>query len=82
MSLPIGHRRNFETLRRAFLTGDAALMECQHRATGEVVAVLCAANRSPDGGAEFVPFAMFFDGNPYEMLNPPNPEGGFFTPEA
>jgi hypothetical protein len=82
MSLPIGHRRNFNTLRQAFLTGDAALMECQLAATGEVVAVLCAANRLPDGGAEFVPFAMLFNGNPYEMVNPPNPDGGFFSQQA
>ena len=82
MSLPIGHRRNFDTLRDAFLTGDAALMECQLTATGEAVAVLCATNRLADGGTEFVPFAMLFNGNPYEIVNPPNPAGGFSTPEA
>jgi hypothetical protein len=77
MPLPIGHRRNFDTLRQAFANGDAALMECQLASTGEEVAVICAANRLPDGGVEFVPFGMFFNGNPYEMVNPPNPEGGF-----
>jgi hypothetical protein len=30
---------------------------------------------------EFAPFAMFFDGNPYELLNPPNPDGGFYQQE-
>ena len=54
-------------------------MECQLAATGEPVAVVCAANRQGDGEVEFAPFAMLFDGNPYEMLNPPNPEGGFYT---
>jgi len=77
VSLPIGHKRNFSTLRRAFLDGQAALMECQLAATGETVAVICAANLLPDGGAEFVPFAMMFQDNPYTTVNPPHPGGGF-----
>ena len=79
MALRPGDRMNFDTIRQAFLNGDAALMECQLAATGEQVAVVCAANRQGDGSVEFAPFALLFDGNPYEMLNPPNPEGGFFT---
>ena len=79
MALPTGHKANFETLQAAFDNGDVALMECQLAATGEPVAVLCAANRLPDGEVEFAPFAMLFNGNPYELLNPPNSEGGFFT---
>jgi hypothetical protein len=77
MSLSIGDRTNFETLQEAFQNGDVALMECQLAATGEPVAVVCAANRQEDGSVEFAPFAMMFPGNPYEMLNPPKPEGGF-----
>ncbi|MBN2579381.1 MAG: hypothetical protein JXB10_10350 [Pirellulales bacterium] len=79
MPLSKGYKKNFNTLRRAFLAGDAALMECQLAASGESVAVVCAANRLADGGAEFVPFAMLFSGNPYETINPPRPEGGFYT---
>jgi hypothetical protein len=79
MALPIGHRKNFDSLRQAFLAGDAALMECQLTATGETVAVLCAANHLPDGGVEFVPFGMLFNSNPYETVNPPKPDGGFCT---
>jgi len=45
------------------------------------IAAICAANRDPDGSVEFAPFAMLFNGNPYELLNPPNPEGGFFSQE-
>jgi len=81
MALLPGHRQNFDTLQQAVLSGDAALMECQHAKTGETVAVICAANRLPNGEIEFVPFAMLFDGNPYEIVNPPNPEGGFVTQE-
>jgi hypothetical protein len=79
MALRPGDRTNFDTLRQAFLNGDAALMECRLAATGEQVAVVCAANSRDDGSVEFAPFAMMFGGNPYEMLNPPNPDGGFFT---
>lgn len=81
MALAPGHRRNFETLRQAFAHGDAALMECQLATTGEVVPVICAANRLPDGEIEFVPFGMLFNDNPYELLNPPDPDGGFHGQE-
>jgi hypothetical protein len=81
MPIPLGHRTTFDTLREAFLAGDAALMQCKVTATAKAVAVLCAANRLVDGGVEFVPFAMLFNGNPYEMVNPPNPDGGFFARE-
>ena len=77
MSLSLGDRANFDTLQQAFQNGDVALMECELVATGEPVAVLCAANHHPNGDVEFAPFAMMFAGNPYEMLNPPKPEGGF-----
>jgi hypothetical protein len=49
MPLSDGHRQNFDMLRRAMLAGDAALMECQLVASGEPVAVICAANRLPEG---------------------------------
>jgi hypothetical protein len=81
MPLTIGHKQNFNTLRRAFLAGDAALMECQLAASGEPVAVICAANRLADGGVEFVPFATMFAANPYTAVNPPNPDGGFYSQE-
>lgn len=78
MPLAEGHKQNFETLRQAILAGDAALLECQLVATGEPVAVICAANHQPNGGAEFVPFATLFSDDPYALVNPPNPTGGFF----
>jgi hypothetical protein len=77
MALSSGYKANFDTLQQAFRNGDVALMECQLVATGEPVAVVCAANRQEDGSVEFAPFAMLFNDNPYELLNPPKPEGGF-----
>lgn len=64
------HKQNFETLKRAFLDGKVCLMDCVLNATGEHVAVICAA--SPVGDEiRFTPFAMFFNDNPYELLTPP-----------
>lgn len=64
------HKQNFDTLRRAFREGQAALLECRLIATGEEVPVIVAVN--PEAGEfEFIPFAMMFNTNPYEMLDPP-----------
>lgn len=79
MPLSSSQKRNFETLQRALLAEDAALMECQLAETGEPMAVICAANRLADGAVEFVPLAMMFQANPYKTVNPPSPEGGFCT---
>jgi hypothetical protein len=81
MPLSVGHKKNFNMLQRAFRAGDAALMECQLVSTGETAAVVCAVNRLKDGSYEFVPFATLFSGNPYEAVNPPNPNGGFCPQE-
>ena len=81
MPLSAAYKQSFDTLREAFSAGNVALMECQLTATGEPVAVICAANRQADGGVEFAPFAMMFQDNPYEMLHPPNPDGGFYSQE-
>lgn len=78
MALLKGHRQNFQTLVDAFQNNDVALMECELAATKEIVAVLCAANRLPNGEIQFTPFGMLFNGNPYEMVNPPKAEGGFY----
>jgi len=76
MTIVQQHSHNFETLREAFLNRDVALLECQLKTTGELVAVVVAVNRDGNEFA-FVPIAMMFNGNPYECLNPPNPDGGF-----
>ena len=81
MAIAKGHKANFKTLIKAIQAGDVALMECQLAATGETTAVICAANRLPNDGVEFAPFAMMFNDNPYKVVNPPKPEGGFLTQE-
>lgn len=65
-----GDKKNFETLQRAFKNGDVCLMECTDAKTGDYRAVICAAYREGDEIVT-VPFAQLFDGNPYEMVNPP-----------
>lgn len=64
------HNENFETLRKAFANGDVCLMDCIENATGEHVAVICTYVFD---GKEYqiAPFARFFNGNPYELLTPP-----------
>ena len=81
MGMAKGHKKNFNTLVEAVAAGRVALMECQLATTGETVAVICAANGQPDGGVEFIPFAMLFNDNPYTLVNPPNPDGGFHSQE-
>lgn len=61
-------KANFETLRRAVMNGDAALVRCTMK--GKPVAVVCAVNR-PGDEFEMAPIAMLFTGNPYEILIPP-----------
>ncbi len=65
------HKANFQTLEKAFLSGDVCLLDCIEKATKKHVAVICAVNKGKDGGIETVPFAKFFNGNPYKLLIPP-----------
>lgn len=73
----VAHKENFETLKRAFAAGNVALMEVEVVATGERLAALCAVEQRADGEIDMVPFAVMLNGNPYQLLNPPKPEGGF-----
>jgi len=76
-----GHAKNLDTIKRAARDGNLALVECRFRATGETVAAVCAVGGDGMGGAEIVPFAVMLSGNPYELLDPPDPDGGFRTPD-
>jgi hypothetical protein len=74
------HAANLKTIIRAAKDGALAVLEVRERATGRTRAALVAINRSA-AEFEFVPFALMLDGNPYEQLDPPAPDGGFFPPE-
>jgi hypothetical protein len=73
------HQENFKTLLKAVKNGDIALVDCietihcdncdcNHK---EHVAVLTAMSTAPDGTVTMTPLARFFNGNPYEILTPP-----------
>lgn len=64
------HSQNFETLKEAFIKGNVCLMDCIENSTGDHVAVICAMNKVGDE-IEMVPFAKFFNGNPYGLLTSP-----------
>lgn len=76
------HAANLETIIAAAAANRLILIECKLVSTGEVIAVLATVGGpDPDGQAVITPFAAMFNGNPFEMLQPPNPDGGFFTEE-
>lgn len=64
-----GYHGNYDTLLRAVKNGDLALMECRWKKTEAPVAVACAVERFA-GGANFVPLAVLFAANPYELVIP------------
>ena len=68
-----GHKANFDTLRRAMLNGDTALMECTDAKTGTPIIVVCAVTLH-EGEYVFAPFAKMFDGDPYLEVLPPKVE--------
>ena len=77
MPISKGYKKNFETLQRAFRNNQVCLLEAQDKSTGEIKNLLCAVSEETSDEFTFVPFAVMIDGNPYDMYNPPKPEGGF-----
>ncbi len=67
------HKKNFETLRRAFVLGQVALADCTDQATGEPVVLIVAVGQE---GEDVVlsPLAQMIDGNPYDLFSPPTTE--------
>jgi uncharacterized protein DUF6117 len=77
MQLTESSKTNFNTLQKACNDKRLALLDCQDAETGESVPVIVAVDF--DGQEySFVPLAKMFVRDPYEELNPPNPEGGYF----
>ena len=70
MSIPDYARANFNTLLRAGASGDLALVECAHAATGEPRYVLCAFGCDSDDYV-MTPFGHLAPGNPFEAYLPP-----------
>jgi hypothetical protein len=74
MAIPDAIKTNFNTLEKAFMNGDIALLECRDRSNGEPTYAICAINlnqladREPE--MELVPMGLMFNGDPYEMLIP------------
>jgi hypothetical protein len=73
------HALNLDTILRAAVEGNLALVECETTVEipkGATVAVVCAVGWD---GEEYLmtPFAVMLNGDPFAMLNPPDPQGGF-----
>lgn len=64
------HRKNFETLNRAWHDGNVALVQCRRKSDGAAVAMICAVGYV-DGEYAITPFAEMVYGNPFELYNPP-----------
>ncbi|HMS56822.1 MAG TPA: DUF6117 family protein [Fimbriimonadaceae bacterium] len=74
--LPDHDRKNFDTLSRACEGGRVALVEVQRASDHKQVSAICAVDF--DGETyTLTPFAVLIEGNPFELFNPPLPEGGF-----
>ena len=69
---PQGHAPNLDTIVRAAMNDHLALLEVRDRSTGTIRTALVAVNREANGDYSFVPFALMIDGNPFELLDPPN----------
>lgn len=74
------YKHNFSLILKAAKYGDLCLLDCQDKATGKTARVVCAVQRN-ETECIMVPLAKLFDGNPYDELNPPNPEGGYIDTE-
>ena len=80
MAIPESHRKNVNTLTRAANDGRLAAVECRRKSDGKIVTMICAVGND-DGAFTITPFAEMVDGNPFELYEPPSPEGGFRSGE-
>lgn len=72
MALKPGDQVNFNTMLRAASRGHLALMECRDKKTGKYVAVIVMHHLDGDESV-FTPVAKLFEDNPYEEVDPPQP---------
>ena len=79
MALAPHHAINLETLSEAFERDDVAILEARRRSDGETVALLVAVGWDADTEEyAMTPFAEMVNGNPFELYDPPSPDGGFY----
>ena len=65
-----GYKANFETLQKAAINDDLALVSAIRKSDQQPVALLCAVNF--DGEEyELVPIAQMIEGDPYELYEDP-----------
>lgn len=68
--------QNFATLLLAASRGQLALLEVRRRSDQKAVAAVCAVGL--DGSDYlFTPLALMVEVNPFDVFDPPGPEGGF-----
>ena len=79
-----GYAANLDTLNRAARARDLAVLDALHVPTGRPAVLVVAINHTPDGGAELVPLARMFDGDPYAEFAAPHPEapGAYLTSDG
>jgi len=66
-----GDRMNFETLRRAFVNGDLALVSAIRKADRKPVALVCAMQTNEDETITPMPLAVMIEGNPFDRFEDP-----------
>lgn len=70
-ALTVGYRQNFETLKRACINGELALVSVIRKSDKQPVALVCGMQANSDGSISPVPFAEMVSGNPYAMYEDP-----------
>jgi len=70
-SLAEHHKRNFETLQRAWTNESIALVSAIRVADQQPVALVCAIQQNGDNTLTPVPLAEMVNGNPFELYQDP-----------
>ena len=80
MQFTEGMKTNFETLKRAAINGDLALVDCFDVITGESLGCIYAINRE-NNEYEMVPLAIMPYQSLYERVLPPKENGAYYSEE-
>ena len=66
-----GDKMNFETLQRALMNGDVALVSAIRKADRKPVALVCAMETNEDDTITPMPLAVMIEGNPFDLFQDP-----------